>query len=449
MNIDILSPADKLRQAIKEYEQTSGRSLFSKLLEENKVTIKEASFNKKLQRMEENKLLADSDLLYNILNIIGIKYEYLFNNTNPEEQTAYYLNQINKQLLEIKKNQEQAAILANRLGGKLPKRFTTIKKLDRIFSITYLIEKCLQPFLVKDDTYKSYFFYQGVPLLNLIPDSDYFKLIQKGQLLFKDTNTTSIFGKLFNLCFINYGVKNNACLKDLHFYFNSNEISGMHREVLGIFGLNYLCILLVYEYIQAFCSGMAFADNLTVESDNIKYSFRTLISDFEKTFKFIYTRISIKLNSFPQEKIKFGFERLNDTLFFIDGLLSLHIPYWLHYKMTEENNPILVNQQNPKKITEEQNKSIIDLCKKIQQYDLQDKRNVLDVCSIFRYEVNTMLYKSAYGFQIPNPISKRQFELLMSKQLAKTKLALPEQNENIAFFQKEKGYLETMKQLFN
>ncbi len=328
MNTELF-PADKLRKAISEYEQTSGRTLFSELLEENKVTIKEASFNKKLQRMTGNKLLSESDLLYNILSIIGIKYEYLFNNTNPEEQTAYYLNQINKRLLEIKKNQDQAAMLSNVSGGNLPKRFTTIKKLDRIFSITYLIEKCLHPSLAKNDVYKSYFFYQGAQSLTLSPDSDYLKLIQEAQLLFNDTNITGIFGNLFNLCFINYGLKNNACLKDLYFLFTNNEVSGMNRELLGLFGLNYLCILLAYDYIQSFSSGMAFVDNLNEESDNIKYSFRTLISDFEKAFKFIYTRISIKSNSFSQENSEFSFKRLYDTIIFIDSLLSLHIPYWI------------------------------------------------------------------------------------------------------------------------
>ena len=112
------SPAEKLNKAIKEYEEKSGKELYQELPATLKENIKEASFKKNLSRMDDNKLLSDSILLYHILKIVGRKFESLFEENTTESQMAFYMNKINENLLELRRALEQKAQALNLADSK-------------------------------------------------------------------------------------------------------------------------------------------------------------------------------------------------------------------------------------------------------------------------------------------------------------------------------------------
>lgn len=67
--------SDRLKYAIKKYEKSSGKKLYSELEESFRITLSEKAFEKKIQRMQDDKLVTDTGLLYNVLKILGISFE--------------------------------------------------------------------------------------------------------------------------------------------------------------------------------------------------------------------------------------------------------------------------------------------------------------------------------------------------------------------------------------
>ena len=120
-------------------------------------------------------------------------------------------------------------------------------------------------------------------------------------------------------------------------------------------------------------------------------------------------------------------------MFYIDGVFSLHISVWSNYKIYEENNWSEMSQDN-------QEKTILKLCKESLKYDLNNEDDRKKIINYFR--------NNLCGLQYLTPISKRQYERKTSEQLVKLKLPLPVKDEQIEFISKMHGYLEGLKQAY-
>jgi len=428
------SPAEKLNKAIKEYEEKSGKELYQELPATLKENIKEASFKKNLSRMDDNKLLSDSILLYHILKIVGRKFESLFEENTTESQMAFYMNKINENLLELRRALEQKAQALNLADSKKNTKTSLIKKLDRLFSITYLLEMCLKRNPYNESSsqnYKSYFFNCYTQTLYLNENSTYLQLIQKCQTLF-NSQSQDIFREIFLLVYENYGNRKYSALERLFLDLKANKQNNINIQTLGQFGINYLLVTLTYDYFQGFYPNSPFFGEEN-ECETIKTDIKSLLTEYDKTLNFIKTRAVLN-PVLPREHIKLGLEALWNTIDYINDLVSLHIPIWINYKYAEENNLIGM----PKKYQDEE---IIKVCKEIQKYDLNKDNDCKNLVNYFRNNI--------YGLQYQTPMSKRQFEREISKNLLKRKLSLPNNDKRISFKARTKGYLGNLKQAYS
>ena len=426
------TPASRLKAAIKAFENAGHKKLYQELPVIYKKHIKELSFYKQIQRMKDDKLLSDSALLYQVLKIIGRKYDSLFEDTSSDLQVSFYLNKINESLLEIRKYQDQKDLFLKDSELKKNTRASLITKIDRIFSITYLLEMCLKqnPYTASSNQYQSYFINDYNTQLFFYDSSEYSQLIRKSQLLF-DSSSQDIFRKLFVLLFENYGNRKHLTLGKLFLELNATVQNSLNKQILGLFGINYLLITLTYDYIQGFYPGYPFYAEKE-DYEIIKTGFKSLLSEYDKTYKFIKARIELD-PAISIEVVKPGIEALWTAMFYIDGLFSLHISIWSNYKIYEENNWSEMSQDN-------QEKTILKLCKESLKYDLNNEDDRKKFINYFR--------NNLCGLQYLTPISKRQYERKTSEQLVKLKLPLPVKDEQIEFISKMHGYLEGLKQAY-
>lgn len=314
--------SDRLKYAIKKYEKSSGKKLYSELEESFRITLSEKAFEKKIQRMQDDKLVTDTGLLYNVLKILGISFESLFSDNNKEDQISSYLNKINEMLVDIRKEQEYNKSLLEAINNKKQTRTNHIKKLDRVLSITYLLQNVY--FKNKEKNYFSQY-------LNLPPSSKYQGTIKYFQ---EKAQRESVFKEIFEYCYTQYSVKTTGCIKLIYDYLkNNNDLN--YLNLLGEIGINYILLKGLLDYLNSFYPKNPFGDYDNTNCDNVKSKIKVVLQELDKTIRFLCTKKEIASEIYNENMSLF--ELLYKTCIFVNDILSLHIETWIYYKNSEEN----------------------------------------------------------------------------------------------------------------
>lgn len=425
------SPAEKLRTAIKEYEKNSGKKIYDELPEAYR-SIREQTFYKQIQRMSDVKLLSNTNILYQVLKIIGMSFSSLFEADNPETQFAFYLNKINENLSAIRKRQEENDWLAKNSAVKnIRSRNTQIKKLDMLMSIIYLLDIINLKFWGQTSVFENNF----IVILN--PQSEYYAILRRLQL----SQPNDIFIYFYH----KYEPKNQKQLARLFAMLSQTAINNpLVKENLSLLGLSHIILVLTYNYIASFPTN-PFAENNGGEIFELqKKKFRDTIKSFNATFEFIFLRNKVNVLSNKKEKKSEAIIQLRDTVRFIEGLLSVHIlPYWKSYKETIENGFLSFSQSAQTYIA--QNQSILEFIRKINSLEIKtpyDEQYL--VCEFRQFICRTF----SGGLQLPTPKFVRDYEKMVSNSLKETKLPVQNKNYCIEFWEKTAGFLERTKQMY-
>lgn len=329
MESDCNKASDRLKSAIKKYEKSSGKKIYSELPESFRVTLGEKAFEKKIQRMQDDKLLTDTGLLYNVLKILGISFESLFSDNNKNDQISFYLNKINETLTDIRKEQEYNKSILEAINNKKQTRTSHIKKLDRVLSITYLLQ-----YVFFKDTKQNYF---SQPLY-LPQSSKYLETINH----FQERNRLEpVFKEIFIFCYIQYSLKTTGCIKLIYDYVNKNNNPDF-ENLLGEIGINYILLKGVLDYINSFYPNNPFADYDNAKCENVKTKIKGVIQELDKTIRFLYIKKEISSEIYAERESLYNL--LYKTCNFVNDILSLHIETWMFYKNSEENISFGYNQ---------------------------------------------------------------------------------------------------------
>ena len=438
--------ADKLKLAIDKYGKDN---LYKELPDYIKAQYKPESFNNKINRLHGYTFFTDSKLLYEILRVIGISYESLFNQESEESKIAFYLNKINGNIESLRAEQQlNSWFESNSTIQKPTPRTTPIKKLNNVFSIWYINLHLIPSYqqIFKTPTPPEKLINKSEYKLYLNPSTS--ELLQK--LLFWQKNITSFTpNEIFIDIFKRYGSTDRPKLNKL-FALIGTELNQGHPSALSFLGINYLLINNLQNYYSSFSITPFQEGSKDGKTSNriykqIKLSLNTILKKFDEVIDFIEIRSQVSSYEKIKDAITDSLEQLIKTENFIINNLDFHFYLWKTYITSIENETIQQNEAQVKEKKSDLDNKILELINDLKKIDFRKKENHSKAIEQFRFSVNEMCTGSPFGIQLITPMSKLHYERMMSEKLGKYKLPLPEQDTIIHFENSMIGYLERFK----
>lgn len=434
--------AEQLKCAIEEY----GKKKLYNELPKYVRNFKYSGFCQKVTRLKDFHFFTDSRLLFEVLKILGITFESLFNPETEESKIAFYLKKINANIEALRTEQQlNNWFEKNAFTNKPTPRSTLIIKLDDLLSIWYtnlfLIPAFINNFCDMD--LKKKLIVPEIQIKIFPPNySQFISDIYSWTEYINNFNLTNLFMYYYKT----YSTKDRPKLNKLFALIGNNPHAA---NPFGFLGINYILLNSIQNYLKAF-NDTPFVGfkNDEIEIDiykNVKASLNTILKKFDEAIEFIDIRFQIAYHQDYKEAISDSIEQLIFVENFITNLLPAHIDIWKEYKETIENKILQQNEKQVNAIQNAQYDELLSIVKEIKKINLKLKGNEDNAVSTLRFGINKLLTSSTFGTQIITPITKLKYERYISGLLESTKLRATEKDTLSHFENKTIGYLERFK----
>ncbi len=451
MNNENNCPAEQLKKAIKDYEKSCKRKIYNELPLEIKTTIKQQAFYQKINRMKDTVLFSDSNLLYEVLRILGIKFESLYDPEGEEAKISYYLNKINESISALRTEQKMNTWFEKNCDKpKITQRTTLIKKLNALLSVWYAIFILDANFRMKNKVSTTVNWMIDTSTLPLLhPSSIYNNNIQQwnAYLIISPKATDQIFCYLFR----QFGTKERPKLNKLFAYIGQNEIP---VTALSLFGLNYLLLINLLNFWNSYDTSPFNPfnkDGSSIEEyKKLRFQISSLLKAYDNIIDFLDIVSDVSAYQESSSAIEDAYNQLIITENFIYTVVGNSISLWKMYIESIENGVLQQNEIQTRNLQEIQDNEIEKIIKAIREISFRGKprEKMQYAINLFRGRVNLLLSNNPYGTQLITPISKLQYERFISEKLETMKPEFPHKDYVISFVQNTKGFLERFKNYF-